>query len=383
MALTKRFCERERTPGKYRHMKRLYFEIKPTGTKSWTYRYRINGKDRNYGIGPYPTIGIEKATNEAVRLSELVSEGIDPLAPASPVRPVPTFMDAANEYIESHRRKWRSDKTLVSWRGTVSNHTDLINDKPVDQISVQDCLDVLQPLWFDHPNTALKIRGRMEMVWSAAMVDYDHNLLNPARWKDNLAHKLPPISRKKNLKPFRAISWQQLPNLIQDVKAQRGDGARALLWTIMTVSRSRPVRLMTWEQIDVDRKVWTIPAENMKAEQVHVVPLTKGMIEFLGQPKRPKQHVFVNYQKRPLSEGAMLAVLKRNGWHQKTVVHGMRSVFGAWAEENTNASRMVLRRGLAHTESLIEETYFRSDLLKKRRRVMKKWVKFLRVFEDA
>lgn len=392
--VNKRFCDRQTKPGKYRHIKGLFFEVKPTGSKHWTYRYRINGKDRHFGIGPYPKVDPDQAVIEAGKLAEQISGGIDPLDPIEPVRAVPTFEEAANDYIDKRKARWKSDKTEVSWRGTIANHTKLINDKPIDQITFDDCVEILETnnLWEDHHDTATKVRNRIELIWSAAMHGHNHNLRNPAVWKDNLEHKLSNISKTDNVKPFRHINWKQMPELVADVKKLDGDAARALLWTLMTASRSKPVRLMQWKQIDLEKKVWTVPATNMKGRkgktEPHDYPITQRMIDWLGPPGRPDHYVFLNREKNPLSEAGILSALKRatrsdgDPWYKYTVIHGFRHSFATWSESQTNFPRIVLRKAMAHTTAdKVEETYFRSKLIKQRRRLTKQWVKFLGVID--
>lgn len=365
----------------------LLLRIAPTGGASWSYRYQLAGKRRMLGLGSVSAITLADARARVAELRELVRQGIDPAdQPKQDAAPVPasaTFREVALQYIEAHRAGWRNAKHGQQWENTLAQYAfPKIGDKPPADITTADIVGVLtkDDLWTAKPETANRVRNRIELVWDAARVRGLCSGQNPAAWKSHLDKLLPKRTRASR-GHFAAMPYRDVPAFAKVLKARADMGSRALLFTILTACRSGEVRGATWREIDLDARVWTIPAERMKAHVQHRVPLTGAMVEVLQAVKprnpRPDDYVFQGAKHgRPLSDMTLTALLRR----QKTGVtaHGFRSSFRDWAAETTHHPHAVAEMALAHTiGNAVEAAYRRGDLFEKRRALMEDWESFL------
>lgn len=364
----------------------LLLRISATGGASWSFRYQLAGKRRMLGLGSAAAITLADARARVAELRELVRQGIDPATQPKEPEPAPQeliFREVAQDYIEAHRAGWRNAKHAQQWANTLAAYAfPKIGDKPPADITTADIVGVLtkDDLWTAKPETANRVRNRIELVWDAARVRGLCSGQNPAAWKSHL-DKLLPKRTKASRGHFAAMPYRDVPAFAKLLKARTDMGSRALLFAILTACRSGEVRGATWREIDLDARVWTIPAERMKAHVQHRVPLTGAMVEVLQAVKprnpRPDDYVFQGAREgRPLSDMTMTALLRRQ--NAGVTAHGFRSSFRDWAAESTHHPHAVAEMALAHTiGNAVEAAYRRGDMFNKRRALMEDWESFL------
>jgi integrase len=283
-----------------------------------------------------------------------------------------TFDQCADAYITAHDPSWSNPKHRQQWRNTLRDHASpTIGDLAVSAIDTGLVLKVLEPLWASRPETASRLRGRIESVLDWAKVRGLRDGENPARWKGHLDHLLPARARVRKVKHHPALPYGEIDALVTLLRAQEGTAARALEFLILTAARGGEVIGATWHEIDMDAAVWTIPAERMKGGREHRVPLSDRALAILeGMRGRDRELVF------PLSEKAMAMLLRRIGRNDVTV-HGFRSTFRDWAAETTAYPNHVVELALAHAISNgVEAAYRRGDLFEKRRHLMDDWARY-------
>ncbi|KAB2681377.1 DUF4102 domain-containing protein [Brucella pseudintermedia] len=377
----------------------LYLNVTGTG-RSWVFVWIKNKKRRELGLGSVTAVSLAEARKKADEARRLVAAGGDPIeekkAEARDAR-IPTFGDMADRYIEAMGPSWKNSKHRDQWRMTLGRTRDAegkltrtgyclgLAAKRVDEISTEDVLAVLKPIWSKKPETANRIRGRIEMVLDAAKVAGHRTGENPAAWRGHLALILPKRS-KLSRGNHAAMPYSDLPTFMERLRDAKGVGAAALEFTILTAARSGEVRGAVWSEINRDEKLWTIPAARMKAGREHRVPLCDRAIEILNMielVRRPVEGddeqalVFPSTKvRRPLSDMTLSAVLRRMDLGHFTV-HGFRSSFRDWAGDETHFPRDVIEQALAHTlESKTEAAYRRSDALEKRKKLMEAWARY-------
>ena len=303
----------------------------------WTYRYRFAGRENEASLGPYPEIGLTEAIAKHTAMRASVLAGTDPMAgkrarraaAAGPItRPAPTFGEMADRYIDTHQASWRNPKHHRQWRSSIAAYCGTIRDRPVDRIDTQAVLGVLQPIWTKIPETASRVRGRIETVLNAARAlgHTDENRANPARWRghlDQLLPKQPALSRGNHA----ALSYADVPAFIERLKATPGAAAKALIFLILTAARSGEALGARWDEIDEAAAVWTVPAHRMKAAKAHRVPLSAPALAILAEMRgaRRNDHPFVFPGQRPrksLSNMALEMTMRRLGAGEFTP-HGM------------------------------------------------------------
>lgn len=364
----------------------LYLQVGPTGSKSWIFRYKRGGRSRDMGLGALHTISLADARDRAQAQRKLLVDGIDPLEARNAARSLQsvqraramTFADCARAYIDAHQSGWRNPKHIEQWRNTLDAYAGpVIGDLPIDSIDTALVMKVLDPIWREKTETAARVRGRMERVLSWATVRGYRSGDNPARWRGHLNQLLPAPATLQKVDHHPALPYSQIGDFMLDLRAQNGIAARALEFTILNASRTIEAIGAQWSEVDFAEKVWTVPAERMKAGKQHRVPLTPDSIKLLKALPQVSHYVFSGASEgRPISNMSMAAVLKRMGRTDITV-HGFRSTFRDWAAETTNHSNIVVEMALAHTiESKVEAAYRRGDLFEKRRRLMNDWAKY-------
>jgi len=361
----------------------LYLQVRPN-SKAWVFRYMINNRPRMMGLGSSSLVSLAEARDEALSARKLVRSGTDPITQRKSERTktsAPKFSKASEQYIDQQKAGWRNAKHASQWTNTLDTYADpVVGDLPVSEITTEHVLSVLQPIWQTKPETAGRVRGRIERIldWAKSLGYREGE--NPARWKGHLEHSLPPLSRIKRVQHHRAIEWQDLPSFIEQLQVHHELAAQALLFTILTAARTNEVRGANWNEFDLKSEipVWIIPSVRMKAGREHRVPLSPPVIKILNQlPVFSSGFLFEGRKDKPISESAMLAVLKRMN-RQDITVHGFRSTFRVWCAEQTSFPREVAEAALAHANrDRVEAAYLRSDHLDKRYRLMTQWAEFV------
>lgn len=360
----------------------LYLQIKPRGARSFLYRYEREGKTTWIGLGAASRVSLSKAREEADRMRVRMGDGFDPVVEKAAVKEAttlkvkqPSFAECADRYIKDHRDGWKSDKHAEQWPSTIRMYVNpVVGKKAVDQITVEDVLKVLKPIWSSKPETATRVRGRVEKIlgWAEAM-GYRSGT-NPAQLRGGaLEHLLPPIGKVQKVEHHKAVPYAELPKLMKELRQNDSTSAKALRFTILTAARTSEVREATWDEIDLEQKVWTIPSERMKAGREHRVPLSSAAIDLLNSLPRSSRFIFPGPTGRGLSNMAMLQLL-RSVRDDGATVHGFRSSFRDWAAEQTDVPREVVEACLAHAVGDgAELAYKRTDFLEKRRALMQVW----------
>ncbi|MCI4661667.1 MAG: integrase arm-type DNA-binding domain-containing protein [Neomegalonema sp.] len=374
MPLTARKVETA-SPGKHGDGRGLMLVVKASGAKSWVLRYQINGRRRDLGLGAYPDVSLARARERALEARQLIAEGRDPLNEKNKRKEL-IFTDAATALIESKRSGWRNAKHAAQWRSTLESYAfPVLGKLAVQAIETEDVLAALRPIWEVKPETASRLRQRIEAVLDYATVLGARSGENPARWRGHLDHLLPRPGKVRAVAHFAALDWREIGGFMRDLTAREGVAPRALRFAILTAARAGEVRLASWQEIDLQAKVWTIPAARMKAGKEHRVPLSEAAMAALGTAGAQTELIFGSEIKpgRPLSDMSMTALLRRMG-RERITVHGFRSTFRDWAGETTRFPREVIEMALAHQlKDKAEAAYARGDLFTKRRALMDDW----------
>ena len=365
----------------------LYLRVKPNGAKAWVLRYQLDGRRRDAGLGPFPDITLAKAREEADKRRRELREGVDPIEhrrAAARARRVETiramsFWECAEKYIDTFSPEWKNSKHRAQWPSTLQKYAlPIIGDMNVAEISTDDVLRVLNPIWKTKPETASRVRGRIETVWDWAKARKLCAGENPALWRGNLDKLLPRRNKKRTVRHHPALPYVEIPEFMAALRANASISARALEFTILTAARTSEAIESTWSEVDLDAKLWIIPKERMKAGAEHRIPLTDAAVAMLRSlpSKEGNPYVFPGArQKRPLSNMAMLELLR--DMRKGLTVHGFRSTFRDWCAEQTNFPREIAEKALAHTVGdETERAYQRGDLLEKRGKLMQAWARF-------
>lgn len=372
-------------PGIYGDGDGLYLRVQSSGGKSWVFIWRRYGTRREIGLGRYGSgtghVSLAAARAKADEARGIVGSGGDPktdMAERKAAARSATFGQIADEYIEAMSPKWRGAKTLARWERFANTYAKSIRRVPIEQISTDDVVRVLRPLWHAMPETATKVRESMKLVLDHAKARGLREGDNPATWKGHLDQIL-PVPDKLKTGHHAAMPYDQIPAFIGDLRAVDGLGALALEFTILTATRSGEARGAKWSEIDLAGKVWTVPADRMKSGKVHRVPLSGRGMEILESMKRQSLNGFVfpgMREGRPLSDMTLAKALKSAGGGAFTV-HGFRSAFRDWVAEETGFQREVAEAALAHAVGdVVERAYRRGDALNKRREMMEAWAGF-------
>lgn len=368
-------------PGRTVDSDGLALKVGASGAASWEYRYQIGGKRRAMGLGPVRGLTLAQARERRDQMRALVREGIDPLeqAPALVEARAATFDEAAKAYIEAHRSGWRNAKHAQQWANTLKQYASpKLGTKAPEEITVADVLAVLRPIWTEVPETASRVRNRIELVIDSHFALHGTTTANPARWKGTL-DKLLPKRTKASKGHHAAMPYADLPAFMRRLRTERASlSAKALELTILTACRTSEVLLADWSEFDLQARIWTIPGSRMKAAREHRVPLSDAAMALLATLPTRSGWLFPGArQGRPLSNMAMAMMLRKIGHADKTV-HGFRSSFKDWSSEEAYASNIVSEMCLAHTiGNAVEAAYRRGDLLEKRRALIQEWSDYL------
>lgn len=375
----------------------LHLLVKPSGARSWVYRFMLNGKARDVGIGAagHGGMTLADARDKASALRLKVKAGIDPLeernreaaealaaAQAAKVAGT-TFRDVADAYIAANEESWRNPKHRQQWRNTLEGYVyPIIGELPVADVGTPHVLKILEPIWKGKAETASRVRGRIETVLDSAKARGYREGENPARWRGHLAQILPARTRLSR-GHHRAMPYEGVPAFVHALRGREAVAALALEFTILTAARTGEVLGAGWSEVDLDKALWTVPAERMKAGKEHRVPLSPRAVAILKslQPLGSKW-LFPGTKGGKLSGMAMAMLMRR--MKVGATVHGFRSAFRDWAAECTGYAHEVAEMALAHTiENKVERAYRRGDLFEKRRRLMDDWTAYCARGEGA
>ncbi len=382
--------------GRYGDGEGLYLLVGPNGGKSWVFRYKVGKRERGMGLGPFPTISLTDARTKAYECRRMRANRDDPLEArnterenaAAALRGLKTFKECAENYINAYEGAWKNPKHRQQWRNTLTTYAyPVIGNYAVSKIDVPDVLSVLEPILVRCPETASRLRGRIEAILDWAKVRKMREGENPARWKANLDHALPNKTKIRKISHHSALDYSQLPKFLETVERIVSPTSLALQFLILTAARTTEVIQARWSEVDLDTSIWTIPAERMKAGSEHRVPISalgKCVLAKARQLDVQTGYIFKGrVPEKPLSNMAMLALIRRE--HPGVTAHGFRSTFRDWAAEITSHSSEVIEMALAHAiESKVEAAYRRGDLFTKRRELMEAWAQFVKpVFKGA
>ena len=368
----------------------LYLQVGIGGAKSWIYRFMLDGRPREMGLGPVDVIPLAEARKRAAEYRRLRHDGIDPIEARRSQRDQKkleaaksmTFDACAAAYMEAHRPGWRNGKHRDQWRNTLTSYASpVFGSLPVQAVDVALVMKALEAIWQSKPETASRLRGRIEAVLDWATVRGYRRGENPARWRGHLDKLLPPRAKIQKVEHHRALPYNDIADFTAALRDQQGIAAHALEFLILTAARTGEIIGARWDEFNLDDRIWVIPGARMKAGREHRVPLSAPALDVLRkmQEIRESEFVFPGGKKgKPLSNMAMLELLKRMGRNDLTA-HGFRSTFRDWAAERSNFPREVVEMALAHTiESKVEAAYRRGDLFQKRRQLMEAWARFCR-----
>jgi hypothetical protein len=410
--LSRSDIKKARAPGLYPDGNGLYLQVTKRGTKSWVLLYKYRQHRRKMGLGPLRLVDLAEARNRQGAAHKQLLDGVDPLAlrakRGAKAATAKTFRDAARQYIKEHEAKWKNPKHVAQWymtllgetregKKTKNNYCAPLHGVPVADVDTALVLSVLRPIWHDKPETASRLRGRIETVLGWAMVNgLRAEQMNPARWSGHLANALPEKGEVREVKHHAAPPYQELPGFMAKLKQRQGLAARALQLAILTAVRAgdlagndreeRPPMLRT--HVDLAGRMWTIPKTKTNVE--HRVPLSDAACALLAEIFRAYSDdgsgiVFVGDKPgQPMSNGAMLRVrdrmVKDGLIKQGTVTpHGIaRACFKSWASDETNFEKDVIEACLTHVISdKLQAAYRRSDFFSKRGRLMQAWADYV------
>jgi integrase len=367
----------------------LNLQIAANGSKSWVLRYKLNGKARSLGLGPLRDVSLGLARERAADARREIFNGVDvvearrerKVASRLDVAKSNSFDEVAEEFITSHRDGWRNKKHAEQWRSTLRTYASPVFGKlPVAAVDVRLVLKTLQPIWAVKPETASRLRGRIEAVLGYAKALKHREGENPAQWRGNLDALLPARSKVRRVKHHSALAYTEVGAFMVDLRRRDAVAASALDFAILSACRTSEVLNATWEEIDLTNRVWTVPESRMKAGREHKVPLSDAGMAVLEAMKvvRRSNYIFPGMKRsKPLSNMAMLNLLNRMGRGDLTV-HGFRSSFRDWCAEQTNFPSEVAEMALAHAVgNKVEAAYRRGDLFEKRRKLMDAWATYI------
>lgn len=359
--------------------------------ESWVLRFTLDGRVRYMGLGSRADLPIAEAREKRREYRELIRRGIDPIEhrkagkaqnlAASAV--AMTFDECAAAYIRQHEASWRNPKHHAQWQSTLRTYASpIIGRLSVAEIDTPHIMKVLEPIWTSKPETASRVRGRIESILDWATVSKFRAGDNPARWAGHLAHALPAPSKIRTVEHHAALDYREMPTFIVELRQREGVAALALEFAILTAARSGEVRGATWDEINLVDKVWTVPDHRMKGKREHRVPLCERAVAILehvkslAHDKDATEIVLPGNGGKPLSDMSLTAVLRRMGRVGLTA-HGFRSSFRDWCAEQTNFPSEVAEMALAHAVGdKVEAAYRRGDLFQKRTKLMEAWARF-------
>jgi integrase len=365
-------------PGRHSDGGGLYLVVDAAASKRWVFLFRWNGKLKEMGLGGLDKVSLAMARDAAEAARKVLGSRRNPIEVRKAEREVPTFGAMADDVVASLSGQWRNPKHIAQWTMTLTTHAAPIRDLKVNEVTTTNVLAILKPLVASTPETASRLRGRIERVLDAAAAKGFRSGNNPARWRGHLDHLLPK-RQKLTRGHHTAMAFSTVPRFMARLREREAMAALALEFLILTAARTGEVIGARWDEIDLAAKVWTVPAARMKAGREHRVPLSPqavAVVEKAGKSRR-SDFVFPGPGKdRPLSTNAFRALLIRLG--DDVTPHGFRSSFRDWAGEASTFPRELAEAALAHNVGdATERAYRRGDALEKRRKLMVAWAAFV------
>ena len=371
----------------------LYLQVSKQGTKSWLYRYTspLTKTRREMGLGSFNYVSLAQARQHAIEGKRLVINGKDPIeerkkeqikVQLKQTRNM-TFKEIAEACIAAKAPEWKSAKHSQQWSNSLEAHAfPILGEMPISDISTDLILKVLEPIWITKAETASRIRQRIETIWDYGKARNYVSGENPARLRGHLDKILSKTAKVKRVRHFPALPYEDMGIFLQELRQRKGYSALALEFLILTAARTGEIIGAKWAEIDLEKKVWTVPADRMKMGKEHRVPLCSRAIEILTNitsNRNPEEHVFSGWkQNTGLSNNALLALLKKMGRSDITA-HGFRSTFRDWAaEEAYTFANETIELALAHAiKNKAEAAYRRGDQLERRRELMTAWSEYI------
>jgi integrase len=392
-------------PGVYGDGAGLYIQVRGADQRSWRYRFKLHGAGHLMGLGSLADVTLAEAREAATVARKLVRQGVNPIDRRKAERAgvaarigLNTFSEMAEAYIKAHEDGWRNAKHKYQWRATIDAYAaPILGDIPVAEIAVGDVMRVLQPIWKEKTETASRLRGRIEAVLGFATARGWRAGDNPARWHGHLSNLLPAPGKASKVQNQPALPWKEIGTFMDALAKEEGMAKLALRFAILTAARTNEVIGARWCEIDRTEAVWIVPADRMKANREHRVPLSADALAVLSaaevhrRVQTPDAPVFpARNGKDHLSNMALLMLVRRMNSHTEEAparwrdgksgepisVHGFRSTFRDWCAESTNYQREIAEAALAHAVGGVEGAYQRGDLLEKRRALMAAWAAF-------
>jgi integrase len=367
-------------PGKHADGNGLWLLVKPTGARSWIFRFTLDGRESSIGLGSAMEVGLIDARNKAEDARRDVRAGRSPIKvrrDKEPSKAPPkTFEEVARELHGVLSKGWRSSVNAPKWMRAIELHCGPLLSLPISTVQTADIRRVLEPIWMDKPETASRLRGQIEAVIDFARANeiIERTAPNPAQWRGHLQHLLP--RQKKLIRGHHAaIPYRDLPDFVATLQSRRATSALTIEFMILTAARVGEAAGAQWDEIDFHSEIWTVPENRMKAGKEHRVPLSPRAVEILREMEtvRTSRFVFPGLIKgRPITVTALDKFL--DNMSKLFTLHGMRSVFRDWAADCTDVPREVAEAALAHkVGSAVELAYKRTDLLERRRKLMEQW----------
>jgi integrase len=365
-------------PGKYSDGGNLYLIVSESGARKWVLRFTWRGRAKEMGLGSATSVPLADAREKAASARRKIAQGLNPIEERKRDGGIPTFGEMADDVRETLSAGFRNAKHKAQWKSTLETYAAPLRAKPVDTITTDDVLAVLKPIWTAKAETASRVRGRIEKVLDAAKAKGFREGENPARWRGHLDHLLPRPSKLAR-GHHAAMPYDNVAAFIAELRKREATSALALELCILTAARSGEILGMRWPEIDLEKKIWTVPADRMKAGREHRVPLSSRAVAILRLLEKLKAGDFVfagQARHKSLSNMAMEMVLRRMKVEDATV-HGFRSSFRDWAGNVSNFPREITETALAHViGDKAEQAYRRSDALEKRRKLMDAWAAY-------
>jgi integrase len=369
----------------------LYLQIRPGGARSWIYRFRLNGRTRDMGLGALADVSLVRARDKANAAGALVDEGIDPIEhtrtqaiiPAATKRHLsPTFKEVAESYMADRLKRLRSEVHRRQWRQTLQDYAyPILGKMRVNEIETNDVLAVLRPIWETKCETAARLRGRIERILARATVEGYRRGANPATWRGHLQEALPARSEVQPVKHFSAMDFREVPAFMNELCRINTISAVALRFLILSAARTGEVLGARWPEINWTENTWTVPAVRAKTNRDHVIPLSTGALAALREvdPLRgvSSDFIFPGQKGSELSCMTLLALLQRR-MNRAVTVHGFRSTFRDWCGDEGDVPRELAEASLAHVvRDATERAYRRKTAVERRRKIMQAWCDFI------
>jgi integrase len=387
--LSARRVETEKRPGMYADGGGLYLRIAPGGAKSWILRFQIAGRRRDMGLGPMRLFSLAEARERAKEAAKLVYDKRAPIAirvariaeEALAAAKEMTFAACGSAYIDAHRAGWRNEKHGAQWAATLTSYVyPVFGDHPVQSVDVGLVLKAIESIWSTKPETASRVRGRIESILDWATARGYRQGPNPATWRGHLDKLLPKKSKVRAVEHHAALPYVEIGAFMHKLRAIDGSiAARALEFVVLTAARTGEAIGARWQEIDIEGRLWVVPGKRMKSGRPHKVPLSDAAVAILEQMASIREGEFVfpgGRAGRPLSYMSLLMLLRRSD-HGNLTTHGFRSTFKDWAAEKTSFPAEVSEMALAHIVSdKVEAAYRRGDLFQKRRELADAWARF-------